>query len=330
MHFPRRRILSCVGALAIAIAGAGTAAAETTLRFAHYGNIGDTVDVGAHAFKKAVEEATGGEVKISIHPAYELGNDPALLDGARLGTIDIASTGNPFYTRFAPELNVLDLPFLFKSYEHAYKVLDGDIGRELMDGLEKHQLKGLSLWEIGFRNVTNNVRPVSKPADLAGLKLRTTPNPAHVQAFRIMGAIPTPMPFNEVYLALQTGTVDGQENPVVTIFQNRLHEVQKHMSMTGHAYTAAPVVMNLRRFRSLTEAQQKAVLDAAQVGAEAMRANHHEIIEKSLQQMIAGGMQVVREPDQKAFQEAVAAETRKDYVAKFGSGLLDRIVAAGN
>ena len=277
-----------------------------------------------------VEAGTNGEVKISIHPAYELGNDPAMLDGVRLGTIDIVTTGNPFYTRFAPELNALDLPFLFKSYEHVYKVLDGEIGRELMAVLEKHQMKGLGLWEIGFRNVTNNVRAVHEPADLKGLKLRTTPNPAHVQAFKLMGAIPTPMPFPEVYLALQTGTVDGQENPVVTIYQNRLHEVQKYLSLTAHAYTAAPVVMNLRRFNSLPASAQAVILEAGIKAAAPQRKNNQELIGSSPEKMIAAGMQVDMAPDQDAFRAAVAEQTRQGYIEKFGSELVDRIVAAGS
>src|SRR5574341_2356765 len=114
-------------------------------------------------------------------------------------------TGNPFFTSFAAELNVLDLPYLFRDYEHAYKVLDGPLGRDLQAVVEKHNLKGIGFLEIGFRNLTNGKRPVKTAADVKGLKLRVVPNPAHVLAWKLLGAIPTPMPFPEVYLALKTG-----------------------------------------------------------------------------------------------------------------------------
>src|SRR5919106_1432225 len=139
-------------------------------------------------FADRLKELTNGEIEVTIHPAGELGSDPALLEGVRLGTIDFAQTGNPFYTRFQPRLNVLDLPYLFEDYEHVYSVIDGEIGTELLAGLEDDGMKGIAFWEIGFRKITNSVRPIRAPEDLRGLKICTTPNPAHVQAFELWGA----------------------------------------------------------------------------------------------------------------------------------------------
>jgi len=311
----------------LAVAASG-AAAETVVRFGHYATPDDTPGQAAERFKQLVEEGTGGEVKIQIHPAYELGNDPTMLRGTRIGTQDMTVVGNPYFTSFAPELNVLDLPFLFRSHEHAYQVFDGPIGRQLLDGLEAYGLKGLALWEIGFRNITNSVRPIEQPADLDGLKIRTTPNPAHVRAFELLGANPTPMPFPEVYPALQTGTVDGQENPVVLIWKVRLYEVQDHLSLTRHAYTASPLVMNLDAFKQLAEEHQQVILDAALEAARYERQLNRELEDEAMQVIKDAGVAVVEDPDREAFRAIVEKETRQMYIDNFGDEVLQAIDAA--
>lgn len=303
----------------------GTAAAETTLRFAHTQPTSDSHHAAAERFAEIVEERTGGEIKVSIHPAGELGNDPAVLEGARLGTIDIAQTGNPFYTRFEPKLNVLDLPFLFTDYDHVYRVIDGEVGEELLGELEKHGLKGLAFWEIGFRKLTNSERPVRTPADVEGLKIRTTPNPAHVQAFELLGAIPTPMPFTEVYLALETGTVDGQENPLNIIRSNKFQEVQDHLSFTDHAYTVSIVSMNLGKFEQLTEEQQQILLEAAREAATYQRKLNRDQAASDLEQIKEAGVEVVQDVDREAFKAKVYEPVKQSYVEKFGPDLVDKI-----
>jgi len=307
----------------------GGAAAETTLRFAHTQPTADTHHAAALHFKERVEALTNGEVKVSVHPAGELGNDPAILEGVRLGTIDIANTGNPFFTRFEPRLNVLDLPYSFKSYEHAYRIIDGPIGQELIDGLQKHRMQPLAFWEIGFRNITNSKRAIRTPQDLEGLKIRTTPNPAHVQAFKILGAIPTPMPFTEVYLALESGTVDGQENPLAIIHSNRFHEVQKHLSMTRHAYTVSITVMNQQKFNSLSEEHRKALLQAAKEAQQLQRKLNREADKTALEEFRKAGVEVIEEIDTEPFRKAVFEPVKETYVKEYGSEIVDKIIAAG-
>jgi tripartite ATP-independent transporter DctP family solute receptor len=266
---------------------------------------------------------------VSIHPAGELGNSNTMLQGARMGTIDIVLVGNPYFSSFAPEMNLLDLPFLFKSYEHAYSVMDGEVGNAMLDGLHRHKLQGLAFWEIGFRNLTNSKRPIRVPADLKGLKIRTTPNPAHIKAFTLWGANPTPMPFKEVYSALQTGTIDGQENPVNHIYASRLHEVQKYLSLTGHAYTAAPLVMNLNKYNSLTPKQQKTIRSAALKAAAYERDLNAQDQSGSLEAMKKAGTQVVMDPDANAFRNVVKDAVREMYVGKHGDALIKKVEAAG-
>lgn len=318
----------CAATCIAAVTGYTEARAETVLRFGHYGAPADAVTKAGEKFQQLVAEKTGGALKINVYPGLELGNSAALVQGARMGTVDISCTGNPYFTGFAPAMNLIDLPFLLQDNAHVEKVMDGPIGRELMDKLEQYRLKGLALWEIGFRNVTNNERPIRVPEDMQGLKIRTTPNPAHVQAFKILGANPTPMPFAEVYVALETGTVDGQENPVHHIYANRLHEVQKHMSLTRHAYTASPVVMNLAKFNGLPPDQQSALIEAAVEAGKFERELNQKLDKEALGKIKAAGVEVVEDPDVDAFRKLVADETRKAYVEAHGGELLDKIVDA--
>ncbi|MEM8569673.1 MAG: DctP family TRAP transporter solute-binding subunit [Pseudomonadota bacterium] len=327
----RRTLMKAVGlATAGAIFAGSALAQEVTLRFGHYGKPGDTAYMAAEHFKFTVENMTDGEVEISLHPASELGNSPTMLEGARLGSIDLVLVGNPYFTAFAPQVNLLDLPFLFQSADHAYAVMDGEVGDALMDSINQSNLQGLAFWEIGFRNLTNNTRAISTPEDLDGLKLRTTPNPAHIEAFQILGANPAPMPFAEVYSALQTGTIDGQENPVNHIYASKLHEVQKHLSLTAHAYTAAPLVINYGRFSRLDPEHQQALQVAAKLSASYGRALNAAKEAGSLQAMIDAGVEVVIEPDVAAFRDAVAEQTRVAYKEEFGDELLNKVNALAN
>ena len=320
MHFAA---IALLGALALA----AQVQAQTNLKLAHTQSTTDTHHQAALYFADEVKKRTNGAVTVSVHPSGELGNDAATLEGVRLGTIDMGITGNPFFTRFDKKLNVLDLPYLFVDHDHVYRVVDGDIGKQLLADLDKNRMKGLAFWEIGFRHVTNSKRPIREPKDLQGLKIRTTPNPAHVEAFKLLGANPTPMAFTEVYLALETGTVDGQENPIGIIRSQRFNEVQKHLSLTGHAYTVSILAMNLDRFQKLTPAQQQAIVAAARDAAVYQRKLNREIEGKALAEMKEKGLAVVEKVDVPAFQAAVAQKTADTYVKEFGPDLVNAIRA---
>ncbi len=321
--------LSMIASVAAsALLFASVAQAEITLRLAHYASTGSTTHAAAEIFAEEVETRSNGEIKVSLHPAHELGDDPTQVRGVRLGTIDMAVIGNTFFTGMAPELNALDLPYLFVSREHAYRVLDGDIGADLHALFGNNGMQVLGNWEIGFRNITNSRGPIHSPEDLQGLSIRTTPNPAHVAAFEALGASPTPMSFSEVYLALETGAVDGQENPIVLIHAMRFHEVQKHMSLTRHAYTAAFLVMNEGRFSALSDEHQALLLEVGRMAGQKERDLIAEREAASLQAMRDDGLEVNENPDREAFRAVVMEATRAAYVEQFGSELLDRIDAA--
>jgi TRAP-type transport system periplasmic protein len=304
---------------------ADPAAAQTKLRLAHTLSPSDTHNVAALFFADTVKTRTNGQIVVEVHPAGALGNDPGILQNLRTGALEMGFTGNPFFTSFAPRLNALDLPYIFDDYAHVYRVVDGPVGQKLLADLEANQLKGLAFWEIGFRNLTNSVRPVRVPEDIKGLKIRTTPNPAHVSAFKTLGAIPTPMAFPEVYLALQTKAVDGQENPVNLIFANKFQEVQKHMTLTRHAYTVSIVAMNLGRFRSLPPEQQKILQEAALQAAAHQRKLNRDSEGQSLDSIRKAGVEVIETPDIAKFRAAAGDGATQEYVAKHGAELVEAI-----
>jgi tripartite ATP-independent transporter DctP family solute receptor len=302
------------------------AVAETTrLRLAHSGAEAETQHAAALEFARQVKERTKGQVEVQVFGASVLGNDNTAIAGVRGGTIDLCTSGTPYFTGMVGRMNVLDLPYIFDSAEHAYKVLDGQIGRGLLDELEGHGLKGLAYWEVGFRSLTNSRRPVRTPEDIKGLKIRTTPNPAHLKAFQLFGATPTPMPIAEVFGALENKAVDGQENPVGIVRGAKLYEVQKYMAMTRHAYTAMPLVMNKAKFAALPAAQQQALVDAALAAGRFQR----ELIRKNeagdIAFLRANGMQVEENVDPAPFRKVVAEPVRQMFAEKHGMQLVEAI-----
>ena len=313
------------GLLAVLIAlGAGPAAAQAPvkLRLSHTVPESDSQHKAALEFGKRVKERTQGGVEIQVFANSQLGNDVTLVTGVRSGTIDIGATGNPFVTGLAPKLNALDLPYQFADAQQAYRTLDGPVGRSLLDELSAHQIKGLAFWEIGFRSLGNNKRPINNADDIKGLKIRTTPNPSHLKAFQLLGANPQPMPFAEVFGALESGAVDGQENPPTLMLSSKMFEVQKHLSLTRHAYTPLVVIMNKARFDALKPEFQKVILEEAASAASFQRKLNADGEKDAIAQLRAKGMQINENPDIASIRKVVRDETRKLYIEKNGDAVL--------
>jgi tripartite ATP-independent transporter DctP family solute receptor len=197
----------------------------------------------------------------------------------------------------------------------------------LLDELSAHQMKALAFWEIGFRSLANSKRAVTKADDIKGLKLRTTPNPAHIKAFQLLGASPQPMPFAEVFPALESGAVDGHENPPTLMLATKMHEVQKHLSLTRHAYTALVVVMNKAKFDGLNPAHQTVLLEEALAAAKFQRDMNAKGEAGAIAELKAKGMQVVENPDVAGIRAIVRDETRKLFVERNGDAVLKAIEA---
>jgi TRAP-type transport system periplasmic protein len=327
MRLNRRTMIGSASASVALFAIGGRASAQATvMRFGHPHPTSDSWHVAALQFAETIKTRSGGKLDVQVFANGSLGSDPQMIGAVRGGTLDLTLTGNPFFTGMAPKLNVLDLPFLFDTRAHVVRVLDGPIGDGLRKELEGSNLKALATWEVGWRNLTNSRRPVANAADIKGLKIRTTPNPAHVKAFQLLGAVPTPMPFTERFNALEQKTVDGQENPVTLILNAKFFEVQKHVSLTRHAFTSAPLVMNRDKFAALSPDLQVALTTTATEMAIAQRKMNEDAESSSLDALKKGGMLAVENPDRDSFSKIVTEQVRKEFVEKFGADVLDTIL----
>ena len=282
------------------------AAEPTVLRLATTVNEQDSFQIAAEKFAELVEEGTDGAYKIEIHPNGELGDEADMLSSMAAGELELGIVTSGPFVNYAPEMGVLDLPFLFGSNEQAHAVLDGEVGQDLLGTLENANLKGLAYAERGFRNLTNSVRPVNTPADMAGLKLRVMQNEVYTKTFSALGADVNPMAWQETLTALQNGAIEGQENPVNVICSYTLWDSnQKYCTMTRHSYSTAIITMSLDKYNELPEDVQAVFKDAAQQAAEFERAWVADNEATQMQEMKDNGMEVNEEPDLDAFKAAV-------------------------
>ena len=243
------------------LAGCGNAA--TTIRIGHVLAPEHPYHLGLEKFGELVSEKTGGNVKVEVFHSSQLGNERDLIEGLQLGTVEMCVVSTAPLSSFTTQFEVFDLPFIFSETKKTREILDGPIGQGILDTLVNQGIIGLCYFENGFRNITNRVRPITKPEDLKGLKIRTMESPIHMASFRAMGTNPTPMALGELFTALQQGTVDGQENPLAIINTSKFYEVQKYLSITEHFYAPAPLLIGKSFFDRLDADSQKAVKDAA-------------------------------------------------------------------
>ncbi len=296
-----------------------------SLKLGHAVAVEHPYHLGAVKFSELVSQRTKNRVKIDVYPSTQLGNERDMVEGLQLGTIDLVVTSTGPLGGFVPKMFVVDLPFLFRDREHAYKVLDGPMGKDLFDAFSPKGIKGLAFWENGFRQITNNVRPIEKPEDLKGIKIRTMENKVHLASFRAFGASPTPMAWSEVYTALQQKTIDAQENPIAIIYHQKIAEVQKYLTLTGHFYSPTPLLMSFKAFNSLPKNFQKIFEDTAIECATYERNLLRDSEAKQIAELKAKGMQVST-PNKKPFQDA-AASVYKEFEAQFGKETIDKIIA---
>lgn len=294
------------------------------IKLAHVVNEQDAFHLAATKFKELTEKYTNGEVKVTIFPNAVLGDERTLLERMKMGIVDAGVITSGPFVNFVPQFGVVDMPFLFRDAEHAYKVLDGPIGNKLFADLEPQGWKGLAWAERGFRNLTNNKRPINKPEDVAGLKIRLMQNPIYVDSFKALGANAVPMAWTEALTALQQHTIDGQENPLNVIVSFKLYESQKYLAMTRHAYAPAPIIMSMMTWKKLTPAQQTAVLKAAREAAQYERDYDNQNEAGWLKELADKGM-IITKPDLSAFLKAVKP-VYDAYSDKFGKDLINAIL----
>jgi len=285
--------------------------------------------LGCVEFKKMVEKKLGDRYEVQVYSDAQLGDDVRATEAVRMGTLEMVATSASPLTGLVPEFNVFDLPFIVTSNKAADAVFDGPVGAKLAKLLESKGFILLAYYENGFRDVTNSVRAIKSPADLKGLKIRTMQNPIHLAAWRALGANPTPMPFSEVFTAMQQNVIDGQENPIPTIYLSRYFEVQKYVTLTGHVYGPHILLINKKLFESFPAADQKVMREAAAESAKFQRKLNRKLATDDIAELKKNGMTVTElTPQQLAEFKKATQPVYTEWEPKIGQGLVAEFQAA--
>ncbi len=304
----KRILLVTLGALLIpALAQEAPAQFKANMKLASSVAPDHPYNVGGQKFADLIKERTNGRIQIKIYPAGQLGKgEREMTEGVQQGAIELLVTSTGPQGGFSPSINILDFPFLFRDYDHVDSVLDGPTGRKLLDDFEKANLKGLAFWENGFRHLTNSKVPVKKVEDAKGLKIRTMENKVHLAAWKAAGLNPTPMAFGEVFTALQQRVIDGQENPVAVIYSSKFWDAgQKYLSLTGHVYSPAILMMSKKVFDSMPKEDQELFMKTALEVGKFQRKLNRDDEERKIKEMEAKGVQVIRDVDKESFRKAM-------------------------
>ena len=319
-----RLTASLIAILGLSFSLASPVQAQTKLKIGWTNTIDSHYGVGVTTFGDEIKKRTDGRYTLEYFPSGALGGEREMLEAVQLGTQDMIITSTGPVGNFVSETRIVDIPFLFRDYDHARKVLDGAIGQEILAKFPAKGLVAISWMENGFRHVTNSKHPIKTPEDLAGLKIRTMENKVHMEAFKALGALPTPMNMNEVFTALQTGTVDGQENPIPVILANKLYTVQKYVSLTGHVYSPALLINSPSIWNKMSDADKTAFKEAAKIALIANRKKVNEDEKNGIAVIEKAGAEV-NEVDKSLFQKAVAP-AYVDFNKQYGEANIKRIM----
>ena len=316
----RRAVLAASASIPlVSILSRRANAAEFTLKFATGQDPSHPVNKRAREAIDRIKEATGGRVEINLFPANQLGSDTDLLGQIRNGAVDYLNIGSSVLATLVPNVGIVNTGFAFTSYDEVWKAMDGDLGKFVKSEIENvGVLQVGKSWDNGFRQLTSSTREIKTPDDLKGFKMRVPAAPILTSLFQALGAGPTPINFNEVYSALQTKVVEGQENPLAIIATAKLYEVQKYCSLTSHVWDAYIILSNRRSFQRLPTDVQEVVTRELNKAADAERADI-AALSKSLRDELSGkGLQFI-EVDKAAFRGALSKTSfYKDWREKFG------------
>lgn len=278
-------------------------AAELTLRFGHVGNPGSLFEASANAFAECANGKLGDRAEVQTFGSSQLGNDRELLQKLKLGQVDF-SLPSSVMSSVAPEFGVFEMPYIVQDRDHMRRI-QAEVGDTFQEAALGEGYRIIGYFENGFRHITNNVRPITVPDDLKGIKLRTPNGEWRVKMFQLYGANPSPMAFSEVFTALQTNVIDGQENPYAQIASAKFQEVQEYLSITGHVYTPGYVLVSENRWQKLPE-DVRADLEACGAETQDFVYEHAAKLEEELLQVIRDAGVAVNEADNAAFVEASA------------------------
>jgi len=291
---------------AAVFAACSTAFAQTVqLKLGHGAALDNPRHIASLKFADLVKAKTNGRIEVAVSPSAQLGTDPAMITALRTGALDITANSQGAVSSTVPEYNAFGMPFLFADVSAAFKVMDGPVGKELAAKTEEKGMIVLGYWDNGIRHMTNSKRPLNNPADLNGLKMRTPPDAVTMDIMKAVGATPQQIAFSELYVALQQGVVDGQENPLANIFSAKLYEVNKYISLTGHKYEMSPFLMSKRTWEKLSAADQKAVMDSALEATTLQRKLSVEADQKLVAELKAKGA-LINNANKAAFEKATS------------------------
>ncbi|HEV8639749.1 MAG TPA: TRAP transporter substrate-binding protein [Methylomirabilota bacterium] len=282
------------------------AAAQQVIRLGHVGFPGSLFDIVAAEYAKKVNEALKGKVEMRVFHSSQLGTDEQMIKGIKVGAPEMFIPSTIMST-VEQKYGVFEMPYIIVSRAHMKKVAEHrEVTKALFDPLPKQGVRVIGVWENGFRHITNNVRPIVKPEDLKGVKLRVPSGVWRVKMFKAYGANPSPMAFAEVYSALQQGVMDGQENPLAQIWSGKFHEVQKHISMTGHVYSPAYILVSESFWQKLPPDQRQVIEAISAEMGDYARTTGERLDRELLEKMTAAGKIKVNEADKEAFIKASA------------------------
>jgi tripartite ATP-independent transporter DctP family solute receptor len=280
-----------MGAAAWAPAAPAQDIQERTIRFGYLNNADHPVGMGVTKFAEIVAAKSGGKMQVKGFPANQLGTEQQQTSALQGGVQEMQAPATTSLVGIVKDYGVIDFPFTVSNNAQAFALVDGPLGKALLEKLPEKGLIGLTYWDLGFRNVTNSKRPINRPEDLEGLKLRVIPNPVFLDTFKAFKANPVPMSFSELYTALETKTVDGQENPYSVILSNKFYEVQKYVSGTNHVYGANIILVSRKFWDKLSPAEQKILQDAALEARDYQRQVSRAAADKAVGELTAKGMQ---------------------------------------
>ncbi len=292
-------------------------AQERTIKFGHLNNPDHPVSLGVKKFAELLAAKSGGKLKVNEFPSNQLGNELQQQSALQGGVQEMTAPSTSSLAGIVKEFGLIDFPFALASFEQADALLDGPFGQALIARLPEKGLIALGYWDLGFRNVTNSRRPINRPEDLEGIKIRVIPNPVFLETFKAFKANPVPMPFAELYGALEAKAVDGQENPFAVILSNKMFEVQKYVSATNHVYGTNIILVSKRFWDKLSPAEQKMMQDAANEAKRYQRQVSRDAAQKAVAELKAKGMQ---------YNELAAAEQAR--MRQIAKPVIDKFAAS--
>ncbi|KRH98630.1 ABC transporter substrate-binding protein [Curvibacter sp. PAE-UM] len=312
--------------VALTLAAATTSAQDIqdrVIKFGHLNNADHPVSLGVKRFAELLAAKSGGKLKVQEFPASQLGNEMQQQSALQGGVQEMSAPATTSLAGIVKEFGLVDFPFAVSNFAQADALLDGPFGQALLARLPEKGLVALGYWDLGFRNVTNSKRPITKPEDLDGLKLRVIPNPVFLETFKAFKANPVPMPFAELYGALEAKAVDGQENPFAVILSNKFFEVNKYVSATNHVYAANIMLVSKRFWDRLSPVEQKIMNDAANESRAYQRQVSRAAAQKAVAELQAKGMSYNElSPAEQARMRTVAAPVAEKFAASYDPAIV--------